>query len=368
MRSCLFTVLIAALILTACSGAATPQAEAPAAPALAGPAGGDTPLFEPTALVAVEGADQPVEEATEEVVATALLDATEPVAEAAATPTPLPTSTVIPTPTSQPIATPVAEATTSAATQAAAAIPVQTPVALPAVPAPAPQPARPAAVVKNPVAGALDLARVADTDPGPPIAIEVSAIRVLQNGYVRLTGTVRNDGPEAYGGIRVIATFYDKEQSCHMGIDRQGHTAEVCDPTYHGPVEVYAACSYLQPGAACPFSLEIYPGDYGSYHLHPEGAPLTYRQPASITVANLRVTNDGFGYLHITGTAANPNLFAITNARVAGALFDASGKILSVGSVPLLGQIPAGGSAPFELRIEYQPYATYQLYPEAVQG
>jgi hypothetical protein len=373
MRSCLFTILVAVLILTACNGAAQVLDETPVAPASAGGSAGDTGFVPPTATIALEATDQPEEATSLPAASTPTVDAGEPVAEPTATAAPQPTSTPIPTPTSQPTATPVAAqeaepTATPVATAGAVATPAETPAALPAVLPPAPQSVQPAAVSRNPIAGALELTRVEDTDPGPPIAIEVSAIRVLQNGYIRLTGTVRNVGGEAYGGISVIATFYDKEQSCHMGIDRQGHTIKVCDPTWHGPVEVYAACSYLQPGAACPFSLEIYPGDYGSYHLHPEGAPLTYRQPASITVANLRVTNDGFGYLHITGTANNPNPFPVANARIAGALFDGGGKILSVGSVPILGQIPAGGNAPFELRIEYQSYATFQLYPEAVQG
>jgi hypothetical protein len=357
MRSCLLTILIAVLMVTACNGAAPAQDEAAVAPAGAEVGANDAVLVPPTATVAVEAVERPVEVASPVATATPLADATKPVARPTATATPLPIST----PTPRPTATP-------AATVAVVATPVEATAPLPAVPTPAPQRVQPSAVTKSPIAGALQLTRLADTDPGPPIAIDVSAIRVLQNGTVRLTGTVRNDGGEAYGGISVIATFYDREQSCHMGGDRQGNPIEICDPTWHGPVEVYAACSYLQPGASCPFSLEIYPGDYGSYHLHPEGTPLAYRQPASITVSNLRVTNDGFGYLHITGTAGNPNAFPVTNARVAGALFDAGGAIVSVGSVPLVGQIPAGGSAPFELRIEYQPYSTYQLYPEAVQG
>jgi len=44
-----------------------------------------------------------------------------------------------------------------------------------------------------------------------------------------------------------------------------GETGEVCDPTWHRSPKVYAACMYLEPGAECPYSLEIYARDYVAY-------------------------------------------------------------------------------------------------------
>jgi hypothetical protein len=46
---------------------------------------------------------------------------------------------------------------------------------------------------------------------------------------------------------------------------------------------------------------------------------------------------------------------------------DAGGRIVSAGGSAILGEIAPGASAPFDLRIEYGPYARYQLYAQATQ-
>jgi hypothetical protein len=221
----------------------------------------------------------------------------------------------------------------------------------------------------------VELERIPDTDPGPPFTIEVSAIRIQADGSYKLTGKVRNDGAETYGGIGVIATFYVEQKPCYEqkvrtrpGEEDTGETVEVCDPTWYGPVEVYAACTYLEPGAECPFSLEIYARDYVAYHLHPEGAPVMYRQPADLTLSNLSVYNDGFGYVRVKGTATNGNAFAVRDAHVAGTLLDATGQIVSVGTVVVPGEIAPGASVSFDLRIEQAPYSYYELSAQATQG
>jgi len=136
----------------------------------------------------------------------------------------------------------------------------------------------------------------------------------------------------------------------------------------YGPVEVYAACQLLAPGAACPFSLEIYPRDYVSYHLHPEGAPVEYRQPTSLAVSGLRVAHDGFGYVHILGTATNENVFTVRDAHIAGMLLDAAGHITSVGLALVPGDIAPGVSVAFDVRIARAPYATYEVQAQATQN
>jgi hypothetical protein len=198
----------------------------------------------------------------------------------------------------------------------------------------------------------VDLTRIEDADPGPPLIIQVSAIRVKGNGTYKLTGTVRNDGAEIYGGIGVIATFF----------------TDAPPPNHHGPVEVYAACSLLAPGAACPFSLEIYPREYVAYHLHPKGAPVENHQPASLALSGLSVYNDRFGYVHITGTATNGNPFAVRDAYIFGTLIDAAGHIASVGMTLAPGEIAPGASVAFNLRIEQAPYVHYEVQAQATQN
>jgi hypothetical protein len=224
----------------------------------------------------------------------------------------------------------------------------------------------------------VTLTRIQDTDPAPPLTIVVSKIQVEQNGNYKLTGTVRNDGSETYGGIGVIATFYEDEKAC---VEREAkprtrpgaptaepRTIDVCHYNWHGPVKVYAACQLLEPGAECPFSLEIYGRDYVSYLLHPEGSPVEYRHPVPLAISSVNVTNNGLGYVRLTGTATNGNPFAVRDANIVGTLLDAAGEIVSVGSRILPGELAPGASVLFDLRIEYSPYARYGLFGQATQN
>jgi hypothetical protein len=223
----------------------------------------------------------------------------------------------------------------------------------------------------------VNLERIPDTDPAPPLTILVSAVQIKENGYYKLTGTVRNDSSDTYGGVGVVATFYEADPPpCSEGqVTRRGPggseeiiTVEICDYNWHGPVKAYAACMLLEPGAECPFSLEIYPEDYVSYLLHPEGAPVQYRQPAPLGLSNLNVHNNGLGYVRITGTATNANAFSVWDAHIAGTLMNSAGQIVSVGSIVVPGEIAPGASVVFDMRIEYTPYATYELHAQATQN
>jgi hypothetical protein len=198
----------------------------------------------------------------------------------------------------------------------------------------------------------VELTRLEDTDPGPPLTVQVSTVRLKQNGHYKLTGTLRNDSTEIYGGVGVIATFF----------------TDAPPPNHHGPVEVYATCSLLAPGEACPFSLEIYPRDYTAYHLHPKGAPVEYHLPASLALSGLSVHNDNSGYVHITGTATNSNPFAVRDAYIFGMLIDDEGHIASVGMTVAPGQITPGASVAFDLRIERAPYVRYEVQAQATQN
>ena len=196
----------------------------------------------------------------------------------------------------------------------------------------------------------VELERIPDTDPGPPFTILVDAIRVEEDGKYKVTGRVRNDGSETYEGIGVHASFLDEKD---MG---------------HGPVDVYCPCPFLEPGAECPFSLGIYSRNYVAYHVHPFGQPVVHRQPASIVLSDLDVVNDGVGNVRIMGVATNGNAFAVGDPTIAVALVDASGRIVSVGSTFVLGDVAPGDSVRFDVRVKYTPYSTYKLYAQATQN
>jgi hypothetical protein len=261
-------------------------------------------------------------------------------AQPAVTREPSPTRTPRPTVTPEPTAEPTAEPTvepTSEPTQVPTEIPTSTPV-------PQPQSAPPASGVVE-----IELERIPDHDPGPPFTLFVDTIRIRADGKYEIVGRVHNDGAEIYEGISVRASFLD---------DKGGG---------YGPVDVYAPCPFLEPGAECPFSLQMYSRPYVAYRLHANGTPVVYRQPASLVLSGLSVSRDGIGNVRITGTATNGNVFTVRNPTIAGALIDADGDVVSVGSAIVLGEVAPGAGVPFDVRIEYQPYVTYQLYAQATQ-
>jgi hypothetical protein len=195
----------------------------------------------------------------------------------------------------------------------------------------------------------VELERIPDNDPGPPFAVIVHTTRIKEDGNYRITGVLRNDGSETYEGVGVKASFLDD------------------DDGGHGPVDAYAPCRFLEPGAECPFNVDMYPRNYVAYHLHPWAQPIEYRRPAPLVLSGVTIANGGAGSALISGVATNGNAFAVESLTVAGALIDASGRVVSVGSTVVLGDVAPGESVPFSLRIEYAPYSTYRLYAQAVQ-
>jgi len=278
-----------------------------------------TPVEEEVEVAATEGPGELEAAPAEPTVAPSPTVAPPPTATATPEPSPTPTVTPEPSPTPTLPPTPV-------------------PVAL----APLPRPRVPSAVP-------VELTRIPDTDPAPPLSILVHSIQAQDNGYTRLTGLVRNDGSETFEGVGVRASF----------VDREGRGA--------GPIEVYVPCAYLEPAATCAFVLDVYGTDMAAYRLHPQGHPVVYGQAASVSVRVLRVFTDGVGNVRITGTATNANPFAVRSVIVVGTLLDTSGQVVSTDWDLVAGDLAAGASAPFDVRIEYRPYASYTLLGQATR-
>ena len=134
---------------------------------------------------------------------------------------------------------------------------------------------------------------------------------------------------------------------------------------WHGETEAEFAALLLAPGEEWPFSVAITAQDMASFLIHPDAAP-TGRESAPIVLSDVTLVDEGTGYLRVSGTATNGNPFAVQNVTVSGALRAASGQIVSVGSVYVLQEdIAPGGSTQFSLRVEQEPYASYQLYAQA---
>jgi len=318
-------------------------------------------------------ATTPEPQATTTPVSLSPTETSSPTHTPAPTDTPPPTNTAVPTATDEPTATlePPAPVTETAHVTATGTEPSKEPIPTATTP-----PTNQVPTVHAPMGQAVELVRIEDTDPGPPIVIQVSAVRIKGNGNVQVTGWVRNDGTQVYGGIGVIATFFTELECGETRVQNQGRKGQPgsgtveygCAPNWHGPVEVYATCSLLAPDAECPFSFEIYAREYEAYHLHPKGAPVEYHQPASLTLSGLNVYHDHFGYVHITGTATNGNAFAVRDAYISGMLIDAGGHIASVGMTLSPGNIAAGAGVTFDLRIEQAPHVRYEVQAQATQN
>jgi hypothetical protein len=254
--------------------------------------------------------------------------------------TPPPTLTFTPEPTAEPEVEPTLEPTGEPVQ-----LPTEEPTEIPASsPVPLPLPSAPASGAVE-----IQLERIPDHDPGPPFTLLADTIRIRPDGRYEIVGRVHNDGTEIYEGISVRASFLD---------DKGGG---------YGPVDVYAPCPFLEPGAECPFSLQMYARPYVAYRLHTNGTPVVYRQPAPLAISDLSVFRDGVGNVRIQCTATNGNAFTVRNPTIVGALIDAEGDVVSVGSYMVLGEVAPGASVPFDVRVEYWPYATYQLYAQATQ-
>ncbi len=293
---------------------------------------------------------------------------TSTVSRPAAIPSVTPTS--LPTPTSRPTQTP---APTLAPTAAAQAEPAKSAAA---------SPAQPASASATGDVSSPGITRLEDTDPAPPLSIQVDTLRV-EDGKYKVTGVVRNDGSETYEGVGVLGTFYvsgPQGEGMAFPAFPPGKGAppptpeKIANPDKkvlwaHGPIQARCPCPFLEPGAECPFSLEIYARDYAFYRLHPTGQPAamhTWHESASVTVDGLTVSNDGLGNVRITGKVINKNDYALKSATVAGTLQSAEGQVVSEGSAIVLG-IGPGASASFDLRIKYEPYARYDLYIQGVR-
>jgi hypothetical protein len=270
--------------------------------------------------------------------------------EPGATYTPYPTYTPFPTWTPPPTTTPAPEPT-AAPTETPEPTATLEPSATPVPPTPAPtatlvQVGSP--VLPTPgIAPTPALQRLANTDPGPPFTIEVSANRAGENSTYRLTGLVSNNSTDHYEAVGMNATFFDD----------QGFR--------HGPLQVEVPFRLLAPGESCPFSIEIAARRVQSFILQPEGRP-SPTEAAQVELSGLALSYDGAESVRVTGYATNKNEYMIKNVAIAGVLLYEYRQIVSLGSSYILQEnIQPNESVRFDMRIERKPFTRYWVYAQA---
>lgn len=308
--------------------------------------------------------------------ATALLSGTPmpPDETPASTVEPPQTPTAESTPEVEPTATPTPTATIEPTTEPTASpTAVVEPTAEPTVtPASA---AQPTTTLPSPqvVATAIPaLTQIEDTDPGPPFTILISSNTAEQDPLVegsktyRITGLVRNDGTQTYDVSAIHVTFFDADgfRGTFTPAIRDGKLVGG-EWDWHGEIDAEFSALLLAPGEVWPFSIAITAQNMASFLIHPDAVVAT-REWVPVEVSGVRVVQDGTSFVRFTGTATNVGTVAAKNVAVAGTLLNASGQIVSVGSTLVVQEdIAPGESVKFDLRIEKQAYASYQLYAQA---
>jgi hypothetical protein len=191
------------------------------------------------------------------------------------------------------------------------------------------------------------MARLQNTDPGPPFVIEVSANRAQQDSVYKLTGLMTNTSGEHYEAVGMNATFFDDEGF------------------RHGPLRVDVPFRLLAPGESVPWEIQIAARRVQSFLLQPEGRP-SPTEAAEVVLSGLSLNYSGVDSVRVTGYATNKNEYMVKNVAIAGVLLDQHRQIVSVGSTFVLEEnIQPNASVRFDLRIDSVPFTRYWLYAQA---
>jgi hypothetical protein len=301
--------------------------------------------------------------------------------EPAATPTPVATATsepvtiitLVPWSTSEPEAT---ATSTSAATQAAT---TNTSANVPAS-------ASTSAIVQTVAQTQMTveeqpatqtqgaLVQKLDTDPGPPLTIQITtntseANPILEGGLIyRIGGFVYNPTDETYQVTAVQVTFFDASgfRGAFYAFPRKAGERPGGEWIAHGAMEAQISCTVLGPGEFCPFTAEIAGQDMASFLVHPDAKVAEWHESVAVTLSDTQIEDTGTSYVHISGTATNPYTYPLKNVVISGLLLDADGNTVSMGT-GVVASIAAGASVNFDIYVQNHTHASYRLYARAEQ-
>lgn len=288
-------------------------------------------------------------------------------------------ATATPAPAASPAVTPVAQVTL---------VPWQTPVPTP-VPSATPEPAAAGASSAAPnVTAAADVVQTAtqpggapsgeasalewvpDTDPGPPLTVQVTTNYaepnpLLEGGLIyNVGGFVTNPTDKAYTITAVHVTFFDADgfRGAFYPFPSKGggRGAPSGEYIWHGALEADVTCTVLGPGQACPFVAEIAAQNMASFLVHVDADVAEWHEPVAVSLRDVAVTDTGVSYVRFSGTAVNDNPYPVKNVVISGLLLDADGQTVRLGT-GVVPHIEAGGRANFTVYVEKQAYASYRM-------
>jgi hypothetical protein len=307
-------------------------------------------------------------------------ESTEPASAATAAPEPetdtsvVPIITLVPWSTPEPEATPTPEATQAATTAAVAAA---TAAASTTTPASAQSVAADSSPASPPVGGSEGggaLEQKLDTDPGPPLTIQITtntseANPLLEGGSIyRVGGFVYNPTDETYQVTAVHVTFFDASgfRGAFYAFPRKAGERPGGEWIAHGAVEAQVSCEVLGPGESCPFVAEIAGQDMASFLVHPDAKVAEWHESVGVTLSNTKISDTGTSYVRVSGTATNPYVYAVKNVIISALLLDDSGQTMSMGT-GVVTSLAAGASTNFEIYVEKKAYTSYELHARAEQ-
>ena len=216
---------------------------------------------------------------------------------------------------------------------------------------------------------------VPDTDPGPPLTVEITtnyaeANPNLEGGLIyNVGGFLYNPTDEVYAVTAAHVTFYDADGfrgAFYAFPRRPGQRGIRGEWHWHGAMEADVSCTVLGPEESCPFTAEIAAQNMASFHVHVDAFVTEWHESVSVTLSDSQIEDTGTGYVRISGTATNANVYPVKNVVISGLLLDDSGQIVSMGT-GTVANIAAGESADFMVYVESKEYVSYRLTVRAEQ-
>lgn len=214
-----------------------------------------------------------------------------------------------------------------------------------------------------------------DTDPAPPLTIEITTNTAEPNPLLegtliyRVAGFVHNPTQETYALTAVHVTFFDADgfRGAFYPFPNNRGGKPSGEYITHGRMQADFGCALLGPGESCPFVAELAGQNMASFLVHPDAVVAEWHESVGVTLSNAKVADTGTNYLRISGTATNPNEYAIKNVTISALLLDSTGQMVSMGT-GVVTYLEAGASTTFEVYVAKKAYATYQLLTRAEQS
>ena len=132
---------------------------------------------------------------------------------------------------------------------------------------------------------------VPDTDPGPPLTVQITTNFVepnplLEGGLIyNVGGFIYNPTDEAYTITAVHVTFFDADgfrgAFYPFPTKSSGRGAPSGEYIWHGAMEADVTCTLLGPGESCPFTAEIAAQNMASFLVHPDAVVTEWHEPVS---------------------------------------------------------------------------------------